>query len=205
MNQRLLVALGATLILLAACSKETNSTAGQPDTETTGTVQAASETTTASATTTGSMGGTATNMTAEDKEFVSKAGMGGLAEVQMGNLALQKASSADVKAFGQRMVTDHSKANEELSQLATAKALALPTELAGEHKEAFDHLNSLSGADFDKMYMQHMVEDHVKDVAEFEKASTSAQDSDVKSWAGKTLPTLQQHLQVAKEVNGKVK
>jgi len=205
MNQRLFVALGATLILLAACSKETNSTAGQPDTETTGTVQAASETTTASATTTGSMGGTATNMTAEDKEFVSRAGMGGLAEVQMGNLALQKASSADVKAFGQRMVTDHSKANEELSQLATAKGLALPTELAGEHKEAFDHLNSLSGADFDKMYMQHMVEDHVKDVSEFEKASTSAQDSDVKGWAGKTLPTLQQHLQVAKEVNGKVK
>jgi len=74
-----------------------------------------------------------------------------------------------------------------------------------QHKEAFDHLNSLSGAAFDKMYMQHMVEDHVKDVAEFEKASTSAQDSDVKGWAGKTLPTLQQHLQLAKEVNGKLK
>jgi len=205
MKRRSLVALGATLILLAACSKEPNNTAGQAETETTGTAQAASETTTATATTTGSMGGTATNMPTEDKEFVSKAGMGGLAEVQMGNLATQKASSADVKAFGQRMVTDHSKANEELSQLATAKGLALPTELAGEHKETFDHLNTLSGADFDKMYMQHMVEDHEKDVAEFEKASTSAQDSDVKGWAGKTLPTLQQHLQLAKDVNGKVK
>ena len=118
---------------------------------------------------------------------------------------MQKASSADVKAFGQRMVTDHSKANDELSQLATAKGLALPTELGGEHKDALDHLSSLSGAEFDKAYMKHMVEDHVKDVAEFEKASTTAMDSDVKGWAGKTLPTLQQHLQLAKDVSSKLK
>jgi putative membrane protein len=187
------------LAALAACKKP-----GQPSVDTTETAQAASETTTASATTTGSTGGVVSNMTAADKEFVANAGMGGLAEVQMGNLALQKASSADVKAFAQRMVTDHSKANEELQQLATTKGLALPTELAGKHKEAFKHFSSLNGAAFDKAYMAHMVADHEEDVAEFDKASTSATDSDVKAWAGKTLPTLKEHLALAKEVARKV-
>jgi putative membrane protein len=167
-------------------------------------VQSAQQTTPETATTTGVTGGTVSNTTPEDKEFVSKAGMGGLAEVQMGNLAAQKAQSADVKAFGQRMVTDHSKANAELAQLATAKGLSLPTELAGEHQAAYEHLNSLSGADFDKMYMQHMVEDHEKDVSEFDKASTSANDADIKAFAGKTLPVLREHLTLAKTTAGKV-
>lgn len=190
--------LAAALLLLFACSN------GQPETETTGTPQSAQQTGTATATTTGSTGGTSSALSPDDKEFLSKAGMGGLAEVQMGNLALQKASSADVKAFGQRMVTDHSKANEELQALATAKGAALPTELTGEMKDAYDHLNGLSGAEFDKAYMKHMVEDHEKDVAEFDKASTSATDADLKAWAGKTLPTLQSHLQNAKDVARKV-
>jgi putative membrane protein len=182
-------------VALGGCRKEN---AGQPETDTTGTAQSASETSTASATTTGSTGGVVTNMTEDDKEFVSKAGMGGMAEVQMGNLELCKASNADVKAFGQRMVTDHSQANQELQQLAVTKGLALPTELAGEHKEAFDKLSGLTGSEFDKAYMKHMVEDHEKDVAEFDKASTSATDADVKGWAGKTLPTLKSHLEQAK-------
>jgi putative membrane protein len=198
------VALAASLAaMLIACGKENRT--GQPETDTTGTEQSVQQTTdSATATTTGASGGTLASMTNEDKEFVSKAGMGGLAEVQMGNLALQKASNADVKAFAQRMVTDHSTANAELAQLATAKGLALPTELGGEHKDAFDHLNSLSGAEFDKAYMKHMVEDHEKDVAEFDKASTSATDADVKGWAGKTLPTLKEHLEQAKSTASKV-
>lgn len=187
------------LLMLAACGEK----AGQPETETTGTAQSMQETGTATATTTAATGGTSSALSPDDKEFVSKAGIGGLAEVQMGNLALSKSTSADVKAFGQRMVTDHSKANEELSQLATAKGVALPTELDADHKAALDHLTSLTGADFDKAYMKHMVEDHEKDVAEFEKASTTATDSDVKAWAGKTLPTLKEHLQLAQTVSGK--
>lgn len=190
----------ALVLLLAACGGES----GVPETETTGTEQSVQQTDTATATTTGVTGGAASATTAEDKEFVSKAGMAGLYEVQAGNLALQKAQNADVKAFAQRMVTDHGAANNELSQLATAKGLALPTELAGEHKAALDHLAMLSSAEFDKAYMQHMVGDHAKDVSEFEKASTSATDADVKAWAAKTLPTLQQHHQLAQEVSGKV-
>ena len=196
------LAIAAVIVALVACHREDRT--GQPETDTTGTVQSEQTLDTASATTTGVSGGTATAMTNEDKEFVSKAGMGGLAEVLLGGLALRNASNADVKAFAQRMVTDHTTANAELAQLAITKGLALPTELAGEHKDALDHLSSLSGAEFDKAYMTHMVEDHEKDVAEFDKASTSATDSDVKGWAGKTLPTLQAHLAQAKETAKKV-
>ena len=193
----------ALSLLVAACHSEDRT--GQPETDTTATTaQSAQETSSATATTTGVGGGTVSAMAPDDKEFVTKAGMGGLFEVQAGNLALQKGTSADMKTFAQRMVTDHGKANAELAQLATTKGVALPTELAGEHKAAFDHLSSLSGAEFDKMYMQHMVEDHDKDVGEFEKASTSATDADVKTWAGKTLPTLKEHQSMAKQIASKV-
>ena len=202
MKIRNMTITASLVVFLIACGRENR--AGQPETDTTGSVQSEQQTETASATTTGVTGGTATAMTNEDKEFVTKAGMGGLAEVQMGSLALQKAANADVKAFGQRMVTDHSKANAELAQFATAKGLALATELDADHKAAFEHLSSLSGAEFDKAYMQHMVEDHEKDVAEFDKASTSATDTDLKAWAGKTLPTLKEHLEQAKTTARKV-
>lgn len=194
-------ALAGTLaVLLVGCGEK----AGQPETETTGTAQSVQQTDSATATTTGESGGTISALSDADKEFISKAGMGGMAEVQMGTLALQKATNADVKAFAQRMVTDHSQANDELSQLATAKGIALPTELTGDPKAALDHLSGLSGAEFDKAYMTHMVEDHDKTVADFDKASTSATDADVKTWAGKTLPTLQSHQQQAKDTARKV-
>lgn len=194
-------ALIAAMLLVAgiACRER----AGQPETDTTGTAQAESQTGTGSVNST-APGGTVANVTPEDKEWVVNAGMAGLAEVQMGNLALQQASSADVKSFAQRMVTDHSKSNAELAQLATTKGLALPTELDNEHKGALDHLTSLSGAEFDKAYMKHMVEDHQKAVAHFQTGSTSASDPDIKAWAGKTLPTLQEHAQLAQSVAGKV-
>jgi putative membrane protein len=197
-------AAALALVLLAACSGE--NTSGEPETDTTATTgQSIQQTGTATATTTGATGGTMSAMTPEDKEFVSKAGMGGLFEVQAGQLALSKGASADVRAFAQRMVTDHGKANAELAQLAVTKGLALPTELGGTHESAFEHLDGLSGAEFDKAYMQHMVEDHNKDVAEFERVATVAGDADLKGWAGKTLPTLQQHQAQAKEISSKLR
>jgi putative membrane protein len=197
-------AIAALLLLfgLGACKKteSDNQVAASQTTET-----AATTDTTMTATGAMSTGGTVSDMAPADKEFITKAGMGGMAEVQMGNLGTSKATSAAVKAFAQRMVTDHSKANEELQTLATAKGVALPTELDSEHKDAMDHMSSLSGAAFDKAYMDDMVKDHEKDVAEFEKASQSAQDSETKAWAAKTLPTLQDHLKQAKSVRGGLK
>jgi putative membrane protein len=143
-------------------------------------------------------------MSTADKEFIVEAGKAGLAEVQMGNLALQNAQNADVKAFAQRMVTDHSKSNEELQQLATAKGIALAAELSGDPQQALEHLGTLDGAAFDKAYMQHMVADHGKAVTLFQNGSASAQDADLKAWATKTLPTLQEHATLAQQVAGKV-
>jgi putative membrane protein len=99
------------------------------------------------------------------------------------------------------MVTDHSKANDELKQLATTKGLTLPATLSAEHQKTADELAKKKGKDFDKAYMNDMVKDHEKDVAEFQKQSTSAQDPDLKAWATKTLPTLQDHLKQAKQVS----
>jgi putative membrane protein len=128
-----------------------------------------------------------------------------MAEVNAGQMAAQKGMASGVKAFGNRMVQDHGKANEELKQLATLKGLALPTEPAEQQKHAAEHMASLSGAEFDKAYMTHMVEDHEKDVAAFDKASRESQDADIKTWAAKTLPTLQDHLEVAKETQRKLR
>ena len=196
--------IGVMAAVLAGCGGENNRGAGVPETETTGTVQAASQTSTATATTTGVTGGTVSATTAADKEFVSRAGMAGLAEVQMANLALQNAQSAEVKAFAQRMITDHSTSNAELAQLATVKGLALPTELGGEHKAGLEHLTTLTGGEFDRAYMQHMVADHRATVAVFEKAATEVQDAGVKAFAEKTLPVLREHLSLAQQVSAKV-
>ena len=144
-------------------------------------------------------------LAAADKAFVMEAAQGGMAEVELGRLATEKASNADVKQFGQRMVDDHGKANDELKGLASQKNVTLPTELDAKHKAARDRLSKLTGDAFDKAYMTDMVADHNKDVAAFTRASKTAKDADLKAWAGKTLPTLQEHQRLAKEVAGKVR
>jgi putative membrane protein len=134
-----------------------------------------------------------------DQMFVTKAAKGGLAEVQLGQLAADKASSDQVKQFGQRMVTDHSKANDELKSLAQQKNITLPTDVDAQDKATHDRLAKLSGAAFDRAYMQHMLADHRKDVNEFKRESTTGKDPEVKAWAGKTLPTLEEHLKLAQD------
>lgn len=195
--KRLMIATTCCSLLLA-CGGEPR--AGQPETGTTGTVQAASQTTPEAATTTGASGGTVSDLPPEEKEFVANAGMVGLAEVQMGTLLLEKGVSGNVRAFAQTMVDDHSASNAELAHLATAKGLALPTELGGDSAAALEHLQSLSGGELDRAYMQHMVADHETAVAMFDRASTSATDPDIKAYAVKNLPILRQHLAEAKDV-----
>jgi putative membrane protein len=197
-------ALAAALLLLALVACKSETTDGLPNSDTTGTAQSPS-TATSDPTTTGATGGTSSTVSPADKDWVAMAGMAGLAEVQMGNLALQKAENADVKAFAQRMVTDHTKSNEELQQLVSAKGLTLPAQLDGEHKAGMDHLSGLSGKEFDKAYMQHMTADHDKAVEHFTAGSTQAADADIKAFATKSLPVLQEHATLAKTVAGKTK
>lgn len=140
----------------------------------------------------------------KDKQFMMKAAKDGLAEVQLGQLAQQQASAQEVKDFGSRMVTDHSKANDELTALAQQKNVKLPTKVDRSHTRMMDKLKKQTGAAFDKAYMTEMVREHTKDVTEFQKAQGKVKDADVKAFIDKTLPVLQQHLQSAKEIAGKV-
>jgi putative membrane protein len=137
---------------------------------------------------------------ASDAKFLKEAADGGMAEVELGQLASDKTSSADVKQFGQRMVEDHGKANDELKQLAMQKHVDLPAEPSAKHKATKARLEKLSGDQFDKAYMADMLKDHKKDVAAFQRESNSAKDADVKSFAAKTLPTLQEHLKMAQSL-----
>jgi putative membrane protein len=140
-----------------------------------------------------------------DEQFIQKAAQGGMMEVKLGELASQKAASAQVKEFGAMMVKDHGKASQELKGLAEKKGIALPTELDSKHQGKIDKMGKLSGEAFDKEYADEMVSDHKKDVSEFEKASKSSTDPDLKAWAGQTLPTLQGHLQKSQELKKSLK
>jgi putative membrane protein len=144
-------------------------------------------------------------MMGSDNQWILKVAQGGLAEVELGKLAQERGASAAVKKFGQRMVDDHSKANEELSKLAQTKGVTLPTALDSHHQALKDHLSKLDGEAFDRAYMSEMVKDHRTDIAEFQKEATSGRDADAKAFAAKTLPTLQEHLRVAEETSTNVK
>lgn len=137
-------------------------------------------------------------MSSRDRDFLMDAAEGGMMEVELGHVAAQKGASDAVKQFGQKMVDDHGQANTELMSLATSKGITLPSELDEKHRAHVTKLSAMSGAEFDREYSKMMLSDHNKDVSEFEKESTKGTDPDLKAFAAKTLPTLQQHLEMAK-------
>jgi putative membrane protein len=133
-------------------------------------------------------------------DFTMKAATGGMMEVQLGQIAQTKAMDPRVKAFGSMMVQDHSAANDELKRLADAKHINLPGTLSADEQDKIDDLNKKTGKDFDKAYMHMMLDDHKKDIREFEKAGNDLTDPDLKNFAMKTLPALQKHLDSAKAI-----
>jgi len=148
--------------------------------------------------------GGASRLGSADNSWVMKAAHGGLAEVELGKLAQSQGSSEAVKQFGKRMVDDHSKANDELSQIASRKGITLPTSLDAKNQATHDRLAKLSGAAFDRAYMDDMVKDHKEDVAEFKKEAANGQDADLKAFAAKTVPTLEDHLKMAQQTDAEV-
>ena len=141
----------------------------------------------------------------DDHEFMVEAASGGLMEVELGQLAAQNASSAKVKEFGQRMVKDHSKANEELKSLAAQKNITIPSTPGEKHQNHINDLKEKKGADFDKVYMRMMVEDHEEDVKKFEDVANNAKDAEIKAFASKTLPVLKEHHQMSKSIKDGLK
>jgi putative membrane protein len=139
-----------------------------------------------------------------DSAFVAMAASGGLAEVRLGELAQQKGASAQVKQFGRQMVTDHTAANKQLTSAAQSSGMTPPTTLMPKHQKMVDKLSKLSGKEFDTAYMGMMVKDHAEETGLFQQQSKSGQAEALRQLAAQTLPKLQQHLSMAKQVGGKL-
>jgi len=133
--------------------------------------------------------------------FVEKAAQDGMTEVELGKVALDKSQNASIRAFAQRMVNDHGKANKELASIAKNKGLDVPTALDSEHRDMVDKMKANDGSAFDVEYASHMKMDHTKAVALFEATSQSS-DKDLAAFARKTLPTLKEHKAMASKLPG---
>ncbi len=131
----------------------------------------------------------------DDGDFAVKAANGSMLEMEVARLAREKAQSNDVKEFAAMMMADHQKANDELKALAGRKNITLPARLGEDEQKHVDELAKLSGAEFDKKYVDLMVEDHEGDVKLFKEAADDSEDADLKAFAAKQLPTLQKHLE----------
>jgi putative membrane protein len=137
----------------------------------------------------------------DDKKFLKDAAMGSMTETQLGKLAAEKASSENVKQFGQKLASDHAKAAEELKQVAAKENIQIPESLDSKHQSKVDKLSKLSGPQFDKAFVKDQMKDHEKDVDHYKAEAQYGTNPDVKMVAAKQLPTLQKHLDEAKNLN----
>jgi putative membrane protein len=141
----------------------------------------------------------------DDAEFAVAAADGGMLEVQLGQLAQANGTSDDVKRLGRMMVDDHSKANEELQNLAKRKNITIPVRLSDKNQRKYDDFAKKTGKDFDEAYAEFMVKDHKEDIDKFKKEADKGKDPDLKAWAANKVPTLEHHLQVAETTEKSVK
>ncbi len=141
------------------------------------------------------------NVEMSDTAFIRQAGEGGLSEVTLAKLAKEKASDSQVKSFADQMLADHSKANDKLKAIANRKGYTVPTALPQDKQKVVDELSSKSGAEFDKAYVEQMVKDHENTVSLFTSAEGLVEDSDLSGFVREMLPTLEQHLMHAKDLN----
>jgi putative membrane protein len=190
-----------TLLCLLAALSSCNDTANNQGVENADSANARTQDTNTS----GQSNTGANTVNQETSDFMMKVADGGMAEVQMGQAAKDKARNQRVKNFATMMVDDHSKANDELKSLASQKSVTLPSGVSEDHKKHLNDLTKKSANDFDKSYMKMMVDDHQKTVDEFEKASRNTSDAQVKAWVEKTLPVLRMHLDSAKAINNSLK
>jgi putative membrane protein len=168
--------------------------------------------TTGTSDTTGAIGTTATTgakveqpLDEHDKQFLTKAAEGSMEEVALATTVSQKATMPEVKSFADRMASDHTKASDELKSLAAKKGVTLPSEMEKSQQNEADKLAKLTGKKVDKEYASYAVKDHEKDLKEFQKAAKDAKDPDIKAWAAKMVPILEDHLKTAKQLEPKIK
>ncbi len=152
---------------------------------------------------TASNGGIAVSQ--DDALFATTAASGGMAEVALGKLAQQISTNAQIKSFGAMMVTDHGKANDELMAIAKTKNITLPAAIDADHQKKMDELSKKTGKDFDKAYVDAMIEGHKKTLDLMEKEAKSGVDPDLKAFAAKTAPTVQTHLDAINQIHNSMK
>lgn len=141
----------------------------------------------------------------DTRQFITFAAQGGMAEVQLGQLAQQKAENPQVKQFGQRMVTDHTQLNNQLMQVAQQIGVQPPTQLNEDHRDTLQKLEKRSGAAFDRAYIDNMVDDHQRDLRRFKNQAQDGDNPQVKNLAQQAVPILQQHLQMAQQIQASLK
>lgn len=144
-------------------------------------------------------------VTEDDTEFAVMAADAGMAEVELGKLALSKSSNTEVKQYAQMMVDDHTAANNKLMAIASSKQITLPTSISDKHKKHVEDMSKMSGKDFDKHYISMMVDDHGEVVDAFKKENENTKDTDLKNFTSETLPTLMKHHDQAKALKDKMK
>lgn len=135
-----------------------------------------------------------------DTQFAKAAAEGGQAEVKFGQLAEEKGTVKNVKDFGKRMVTDHSRVDDELKATTSKEDISLPSGMNAKDQAAYNQLAKLSGRDFDRAYAKSMVRDHMADIAVFRQESKNGKDASIRSFASRTLPTLETHLKLAEQM-----
>jgi putative membrane protein len=199
----LILSLGLTALISLACERETERTTTVTEPSPSPAV-GASPSPAGAASPYASPTGSPVALTSSEKDFMTNAARGSMLEVQLGNLAAQKASSPDVKQFGERMVTDHGQLGQKLQQLASNLNLSMEQQLSPEQQSRVSRLQNLSGKAFDREYIKSMITDHTKDISEFQRAASQATNPDIKQFAADALPTLQDHLKMAREIAGKL-
>lgn len=140
-------------------------------------------------------------LSAKDANFAREAAIGGMFEVEMGKIAANNAQDNEVKQFGTRMAGDHGKANNQLQTIASQKGLNLPQQLDAKHKRQLEQLSRMQGDAFDRAYMRDMVRDHDADMKVFQKEAQTGADPDIKNFAQSTLAVIQQHDQMAHQID----
>ena len=138
--------------------------------------------------------------TAKEIAFIKKAADGGMAEVELGKLAVQNGQRDDVKEFGHQMIADHGKANENLKSVASKLMVTVPEKVGEKHQGMIDKMSKMLGTGFDTRYIEDMVADHEKDIAEFENARGEVTSEDLKKFIDETIPVMKEHLEMAKKM-----
>ena len=144
-------------------------------------------------------------VTNDDAKFATNAAAGGMAEIELSKLAQQKTANAQIKDFAGMMITDHGKAGDSLAAIAKKKNITLPTAMDADHQKKYDDMNKLTGADFDKAYVNAMVGDHKDALKLMKDAAKNCSDADLKAFAAATAPTVQMHLDAANKLHGSMK